>query len=76
VGSGDLSGLPGLPEGEGKPSLRIGNLCCHKEGRDMGDEERIKISPAIRAYSDGDHQKMEIEIELPGVDRKDRASRG
>jgi HSP20 family molecular chaperone IbpA len=37
----------------------------------MHDEERIKITPAIRAYSDDTHEKLDIEIELPGVERKD-----
>jgi HSP20 family molecular chaperone IbpA len=37
----------------------------------MGNEERIKISPTIRAYSDDAHEKLDIEIELPGVERKD-----
>jgi len=37
----------------------------------MRDEERIKVSPTIRAYSDAEHKKLDIEIELPGVERKD-----
>jgi HSP20 family protein len=37
----------------------------------MANEEKIKISPTIRAYSDDDHKILDIEIELPGVDRKD-----
>jgi len=36
----------------------------------MRDEERAKISPAIRAYSDEAHEKLDIEIELPGVERR------
>ena len=37
----------------------------------MSNEERVKISPAIRAYSDDEHKKLDIEVELPGVERKD-----
>ena len=37
----------------------------------MGDEQRIKVSPTIRAYSDDEHKNLEIEVELPGVERKD-----
>jgi len=37
----------------------------------MHDEQRIKVSPTIRAYSDDEHEHLEIEIELPGVERKD-----
>ena len=37
----------------------------------MSDEEKIRISPTIRAFSDEDHRKLDIEIELPGVEKKD-----
>ncbi|MCK5551556.1 MAG: Hsp20/alpha crystallin family protein [Deltaproteobacteria bacterium] len=37
----------------------------------MANEEKIRISPTIRAYSDAEHEKLDIEIELPGVDKKD-----
>ena len=37
----------------------------------MSNEKRIKISPTIRAYSDDEHKKLDIEIELPGVERRD-----
>jgi HSP20 family protein len=47
------------------------NSSFHKEGRKMRDEQRIKVSPTIRAYSDDEHKNLEIEIELPGVGRKD-----
>jgi HSP20 family molecular chaperone IbpA len=35
----------------------------------MNSEEKIKISPIIRAYSDDNHQKLEVEVELPGVEK-------
>lgn len=37
----------------------------------MPDEERMRLSPTIRAFSDEDHRKLDIEIELPGVEKKD-----
>jgi HSP20 family molecular chaperone IbpA len=40
-----------------------------KEERNMNSEEKIKISPIIRAYSDDNHQKLEVEVELPGVEK-------
>lgn len=36
----------------------------------MANEEKIRISPTIRAYSDSEHKKLDIEIELPGVEKK------
>lgn len=35
----------------------------------MNSEEKIKISPIIRAYSDEKHEKLDIEVELPGVEK-------
>ena len=37
----------------------------------MKGEEKIKISPIIRAYSDDNHQKLEVEVEIPGVEKGD-----
>jgi HSP20 family molecular chaperone IbpA len=37
----------------------------------MPNEGKIRISPTIRAYSDDEHKKLDIEIELPGVEKKD-----
>lgn len=37
----------------------------------MRDEQKIKVSPTIRAYSDDEHKNLEIEVDLPGVERKD-----
>ena len=37
----------------------------------MNSEEKIKISPIIRAYSDENHQKLEVEVEIPGVEKGD-----
>ena len=37
----------------------------------MSNEEKIKISPTIRAYSDEKHEKLDIEVELPGVEKHD-----
>jgi len=48
-----------------------GGSSFHKEGRKMSNEEKIRISPAIRAYSDEQHRKLDVEIELPGVEKKD-----
>ncbi|UCD70809.1 MAG: Hsp20/alpha crystallin family protein [Syntrophobacterales bacterium] len=37
----------------------------------MSNEEKTKISPTIRAYSDDEHKKLDIEVELPGVEKRD-----
>ncbi len=37
----------------------------------MSNEKRIKVSPTIRAYSDDEHKKLDIEIELHGVNPTD-----
>ena len=35
------------------------------------EEQRVKVSPRLCAYSDREHTKLHIEIELPGVRQED-----